>query len=432
VRVDSSYDGELKQLVKKASKRLLSPDYKKTQAGAGGDTRKLHEHEKRNSVVQEILVTERNYLRSLKALVEDYQAPLEQYARAKKKWITEDQVKNMFYQVRVIYGLNSTLLNELEQRTDAKTWKVDSVIGDIFVKMGDFLRVYASYISNYSKASQTLKECKQNKKFVEFLQAVSKNNEKKSQSVGFELNNLLITPVQRIPRYIMLLKMLLQYTSKEHPDNALIKEAIRKIERVANDNEKSHETTIQLAQLFQIQKRFSPSSEVTSLVDPHRKYLYEAEAEVQHLNEKVFSKPKIRQLIICNDIIIFAKCPKKEKQRDKKEDKTEEDLEGGTWSFLFQLEMEYCKVELLEDIYDFISSKHTQKNALKLTYTNPSLPKVLRLCCASAEEKAKLGEELINASKAAQASTSTGSTSRSLEVRADGIQSPSEQLQVGA
>lgn len=35
---------------------------------------------------------------------------------------------------------------------------------------GQGLKIYASYISNYAKAMDTLRECKQNKKFAELLQ----------------------------------------------------------------------------------------------------------------------------------------------------------------------------------------------------------------------------------------------------------------------
>jgi hypothetical protein len=51
-------------------------------------------------VVREIVTTERNYIRVLQAVLDLYQGPLEAKARAKKKWITEDQVKSIFYQIK--------------------------------------------------------------------------------------------------------------------------------------------------------------------------------------------------------------------------------------------------------------------------------------------------------------------------------------------
>ncbi len=50
--------------------------------------------------MREIVTTERNYIRILQAVLDLYQGPLEAKARAKKKWITEDQVKAIFYQIK--------------------------------------------------------------------------------------------------------------------------------------------------------------------------------------------------------------------------------------------------------------------------------------------------------------------------------------------
>jgi len=48
------------------------------------------------------------------------------------------------------------------------------------------------------------------------------------------LMNLLITPVQRIPRYEMLLKQLIKYTPKEHPDSKNINKAYTSVLSVAD------------------------------------------------------------------------------------------------------------------------------------------------------------------------------------------------------
>ena len=65
--------------------------------------------EKRSHVVNEILKTERTYLQCLKILVEDYQLPLEIQAQEKKPFITHEQIKCIFYQLRVIIGFNRLL-----------------------------------------------------------------------------------------------------------------------------------------------------------------------------------------------------------------------------------------------------------------------------------------------------------------------------------
>lgn len=47
------------------------------------------------------------------------------------------------------------------------------------------------------------------------------------------LDSLLIMPVQRIPRYELLVKMILKHTSRDHPDHALLGEAQERVHELA-------------------------------------------------------------------------------------------------------------------------------------------------------------------------------------------------------
>ena len=88
----------------------------------------------------------------------------------------------------------------------------------------------------------------------------------------------LITPIQRIPRYICMLKVtcsslflsfikpncfhlysekeLLKYTEPEHEDYPVITAAIKIIELAAQSNEKSHERKINISTLVALERRF--------------------------------------------------------------------------------------------------------------------------------------------------------------------------------
>ena len=59
-----------------------------------------------------------------------------------------------------------------------------------------------------------------------------------------KLNALLITPVQRVPRYKLLLDDVIKATPRFHPDRANLEEARTQIDAVAwyiNDQIKEHE-----------------------------------------------------------------------------------------------------------------------------------------------------------------------------------------------
>jgi len=62
--------------------------------------------------------------------------------------------------------------------------------------------------------------------------------------VQLKLNALLITPVQRIPRYKMLLEELIKSTPEGHPDKTNLESALKEIESVAwhiNEQLREHE-----------------------------------------------------------------------------------------------------------------------------------------------------------------------------------------------
>lgn len=101
-------------------------------------------------------------------------------------------------------------------------------------------------------------------------------------------------------------------------------------------------------------------------------------------------KAHVRKVFIFNDIIIVAKeavsgkrgtkaekkrNERKERERERERERAEraggvalvDDEEEGKWRFMYQLDVETCQVDALEDSFDFISSRYTQKNAIRLS-----------------------------------------------------------------
>jgi len=54
------------------------------------------------------------------------------------------------------------------------------------------------------------------------------------EAMGHQIQNYLITPIQRLPRYVMLLQELLKFTLEKDADFAELSEAIKKLMIVAN------------------------------------------------------------------------------------------------------------------------------------------------------------------------------------------------------
>ena len=89
----------------------------------------------------------------------------------------------------------------------------------------------------------------------------------------------LIMPIQRIPRYVMLLSDLLKHTDPSHPDYKQLEQAVTKVEGVARYiNEKKREDE-NMKRLLVINKSIEGTFE-DPLVQPHRKFVREGALEL--------------------------------------------------------------------------------------------------------------------------------------------------------
>jgi hypothetical protein len=75
-------------------------------------------------------------------------------------------------------------------------------VGETFKRFTPFLKVYTDYINGYSDASKTLKEArKKNPQFEKWL----KEQKKRPECKNLDLASFVVMPVQRIPRYRMIM-----------------------------------------------------------------------------------------------------------------------------------------------------------------------------------------------------------------------------------
>jgi len=146
----------------------------------------------RSRVEKEIVASERSYVRSLNTLIEQFIHPL------KAKGIVDVQdMLQLFQNIELLYGFHGVFLIDLQKK--------DKQIHVTFERMADFLKMYTQYINGYDLAMETINKLSKKSKFRKFLQATQ-------TSVGQSLMSFLIMPVQRIPRYVLLLKELIKHT----------------------------------------------------------------------------------------------------------------------------------------------------------------------------------------------------------------------------
>jgi len=90
------------------------------------------------------------------------------------------------------------------------------------------LKLYVEYVNNYENSVKTISDSTKNKNFVDFV----------VETVGmvdtYPLSSLLIQPIQRIPRYEMLLTDLVRHTWDAHPDMESLQNALALIKAKPN------------------------------------------------------------------------------------------------------------------------------------------------------------------------------------------------------
>ncbi len=159
----------------------------------------------RNESLREILSSEQKYVDSLQLAIDEFQRPMLRLAASRQnaRVVSRSEVTDIFSTLEIIVELNRGLLTELKERLGQ--WPSVQRFGDLFIRMSPILRLYSGYVRNFDVAQRTLLEKRETSSaFVEFLEEAEK------RTGGHHLESYLIMPIQRIPRYQMLLSGLLK------------------------------------------------------------------------------------------------------------------------------------------------------------------------------------------------------------------------------
>eukprot|EP01114_Cavostelium_apophysatum_P017515 TRINITY_DN5223_c0_g1_i2.p1 TRINITY_DN5223_c0_g1~~TRINITY_DN5223_c0_g1_i2.p1 ORF type:complete len:734 (-),score=202.94 TRINITY_DN5223_c0_g1_i2:30-2141(-) len=233
----------------------------------GDNAAKTAQKSKRIFVVKEILSTETTYVDCLKNLSRVYIKPLQ-----KSGILTSEEISGVFANIEMILNLNSEMLQRFSERILNHTWCPNtSCIGDIFQELVPYLRMYSHYVCNHGSAIKSITELSESKpKFKAFLDEARKDQ----RLVGHHLHDIMIMPIQRIPRYRLLLLDLVNCTPIDHPDNKLLNESLQAISDLASDlNEKLRDSENQ-QYMLKLQLQFEDSASV-GLIEPHRRFIQE-------------------------------------------------------------------------------------------------------------------------------------------------------------
>jgi hypothetical protein len=141
------------------------------------------------------------------------------------------------------------------------------------------MKIYADYVNKFDAAMEVYKECIQNKAVADFLRdCMTRANTR------LDLPSFLIMPVQRMPRYQLLLKELLKFTPESHVDHQNLKEAADAVTEVnvyINRKKQEQDNRLKIVALQEMIKSAVP----LLLVAPHRLFVRQGPLLVKRNNE---------------------------------------------------------------------------------------------------------------------------------------------------
>ena len=152
-------------------------------------------------------------------------------------------------------------------------------VGSTFVKHSAFIRMYSPYVNHFETASSELDRLLlKRKKFKQFCLTAQTDPRHTQMNLQF----YLIMPVQRIPRYKLLLEDLLKHTPEMHPDFQALVKALDEIRRRASEINERKRAQENNEKIVAIQNRIRGTFK-TPLVQPHRRLLKECVLRLERM-----------------------------------------------------------------------------------------------------------------------------------------------------
>ncbi|KAM9172757.1 rho guanine nucleotide exchange factor 17 isoform 2-T2 [Pangshura tecta] len=257
----------------------------------------------RKHVTMTLLDTEQSYVESLRTLMQGYMKPLKQPENS--ILCDPSLVDEIFDQIPELLEHHEQFLEQVHNCV--QNWHEKQKVGDVLVQSFSkdiLVSIYSAYIDNFLNAKDAVRVAKEARPaFMKFLEQSMRENKEKQA-----LSDLMIKPVQRIPRYELLVKDLLKHTPVDHPDHPFLIDAQRNIKQVAekiNKGMKSAEEVERNARI--VQEIESHIEGMEDLQAPLRRFLrQEMVVEVKAVGGK-----KDRSLFLFTDLLVCTTLKRK-------------------------------------------------------------------------------------------------------------------------
>ncbi|KAL1257029.1 hypothetical protein QQF64_012574 [Cirrhinus molitorella] len=209
-------------------------------------------------IASELLQTEKAYVARLNLLDKVFYTKL--LEEAGKDSFPMDVVKNIFSNISSIHTFHSQfLLPDLEKRMGE--WTSTPRIGDILQKLTPFLKMYAEYVRNFDHAMELLKLWLDRSPP---FKAIILEIQSQEACGSLTLQHHMLEPVQRVPRYEMLLKDYLKKLPQDHIDRRDAEKSLEIIAMAATHSNTAIRKTENLKKLLEIYEMLGEEEDIVN------------------------------------------------------------------------------------------------------------------------------------------------------------------------
>ncbi|XP_040517926.1 intersectin-1 isoform X9 [Gallus gallus] len=182
---------------------------------------------KRQGYIHELIVTEENYVNDLQLVTEIFQKPL-----MESELLTEKEVAMIFVNWKELIMCNIKLLKALRVRKKMSGEKMPvKMIGDILTAQLPHMQPYIRFCScQLNGAALIQQKTDEVPEFKEFVKRLAMDPRCK----GMPLSSFLLKPMQRVTRYPLIIKNIIENTPENHPDHSHLKHALEKAEELCS------------------------------------------------------------------------------------------------------------------------------------------------------------------------------------------------------
>ncbi|XP_027996135.2 intersectin-2 isoform X2 [Eptesicus fuscus] len=182
---------------------------------------------KRQGYIHELIQTEERYVDDLQLVVEVFQKRM-----AESGSLTEGEMALIFVNWKELIMSNTKLLKALRVRKKTGGEKMPvQMIGDILAAELSHMQAYIRFCSCQLNGAALLQQkTDEDTDFKEFLKKLASDPRCK----GMPLSSFLLKPMQRITRYPLLIRSILENTPENHVDHSSLKLALERAEELCS------------------------------------------------------------------------------------------------------------------------------------------------------------------------------------------------------